>query len=139
MSRSLRPIIVAIISSVLILGSALGYITYRNFHREAELTEKLMFDKGITIIRSLEAGARFNFPCLEETDCWRRLQDMTVNLARENDLDFLTIFDTTGKVLAHSDPSMLGKAIPLSVYMAKHGNPGSSFTGPDTFVVGSLF
>ena len=143
MSRPLRPVIAAIVGSVLILASALGYITYRNFHREAELTEKLMFDKGITIIRSAEAGFRCNMPtatCMEEADCRRSLQEMVADLARENDLDFLVIFDASGKVLAHNDPSMQGREIPaLSAYATKPGNLDRSFMGPDTFVVGSIF
>jgi two-component system sensor histidine kinase HydH len=129
MSQSLRPVIAAIIGSVLILAVSLGYITYHNFHREAGLTEKLLFDKGVTIIRSLEAGA----PCnLEETVCQLSFQERVVDLARENDLDFLMIADASGKVLAANDTSMLGKTIPTSVYTAKQKNP-------DTFVVGGVF
>lgn len=143
MSQPLRYIIAAIVGSVLILGGALGYISSQNFHREAELTEKLMFDQGITIIRSAELGFRCNMPtatCLEEASFRRSLQEIVVALARDNDLDFLTIFDASGKVLAHNDPSMLGKEIPaLAAYVAKQGNPGSSFMGPNTFVVGGIF
>jgi two-component system sensor histidine kinase HydH len=143
MSQPLRHIIAAIVGSVLILAGALGYITYRNFHREAELTEKLMFDKGITIIRSAEAGFRCNMPaasCMAEPSCRRSLQEMVVDLARENDLDFLVIFDASGKVMAHNDPSMLDKEIPaLAAYVAKQGHPDGDFMGPDTFVVGGIF
>jgi two-component system sensor histidine kinase HydH len=129
MSRSLRPVIAAIIGSVLILAVSLGYITYRNFHRESGLTEKLLFDKGITIIRSLEAGA----PCnLADPVCRRSLQARVVDLARENDLDFLIISDSIGKVLVDNNTSMLGKTVPTSVYMAKQRYP-------NTFVVGGIF
>ncbi|MCL4504367.1 MAG: ATP-binding protein [Deltaproteobacteria bacterium] len=141
MSQPLRHIIAAIVGSVLILGGALGYITYRNFHREAELAEKLMFDKGITIIRSAESGFRCNMAtasCMEDPGCRRSLQEMVADLARENDLDFLVVFDATGKVLAHNDSSMVGKEIlALAAYWARLGNPDSM--GPDTFVVGSIF
>ena len=129
MSRSLRPVIAAIIGSVLILAVSLGYITYRNFHRMAGLTEKLLFDKGITIIRALEAGA----PCnLEDPICRLNLQERVVDLARENDLDFLIISDSTGKVLVDNNTSMLGRTVPTSVYMTKQKYP-------NTFVVGGIF
>ncbi len=136
LSRSLRPAIAAIIGSVVILAVSLGYITYRNFHREGKLTERLLFDQGITIIRSVEAGTRCN---LAEPDCRRGLQERVVDLARENDLDFLVVFDATGKVLADSDAAMVGKMMPPSVYRTEPENRGKSLIGPDTFVVGGVF
>ncbi|MCL4500741.1 MAG: ATP-binding protein [Deltaproteobacteria bacterium] len=139
MSNPLRHVAAAIVSAVLILGGALGYMTYSNFHREAELAETLMFDKGITIIRSLEV-ASLCAGCLETISWHCDFQKKVVALTRENDLDFLTIFDASGTVLAHSDPSLVGKQIPaLATYVMKSGNPGYSFMGPDTFVVGSVF
>ncbi len=140
MSRPLRHIISAIVGSVLILGGALGYITYRNSHREAGLTEKLLFDKGITIIRSIETSVRFNMPeCKTENECLLHVQQLLTDLACENDLDFAMVFDAAGKVLAHSDPTMVGKQVPaMALYVTKQRN-SDRFLGPDTFVVGSVF
>lgn len=97
----------AILGAVMILVPIFGYLTLGNIHKHKELTTQLLVERGEALIRSFEAGARTG-----EGLKWGsfQLEKLVFETAQQPGVDYLIITDATGKILADSDPSMVGES-----------------------------
>ncbi len=92
--------------ATVILAIVVGIMAFLNIHRhEIDLT-RIMVQKGAGLIRAFEAGARTGMR--GHLGPGVRLQSLLTETAKLEDVHFLAITDTTGLVLAHSNPKMIG-------------------------------
>jgi two-component system sensor histidine kinase HydH len=95
-----------IIGTVLILAAIFLFMARESIHKQRELTTRLLIEQGSALIQSFEASAR--------TGAWMRwgpfqLQKLLIEMAKQPGIDYLTVTDTKGVILADSDPAMVGE------------------------------
>lgn len=95
-----------IVGTVLILAAIFLFMARESIHKQRELTTRLLIGQGSALIQSFEASAR--------TGAWMRwgpfqLQKLLIEMARQPGIDYLTVTDTKGVILADSDPAMVGE------------------------------
>ena len=95
-----------IIGTVLILAAIFLFMARESIHKQRELTTRLLIEQGSALIQSFEASAR--------TGAWMRwgpfqLQKLLIEMAKQPGIDYLTVTDTNGVILADSDPAMVGE------------------------------
>jgi two-component system sensor histidine kinase HydH len=114
-----------------------AFFTWENGSRHREMSTRLLLEKGEAVIRSFEAGARAG----EGMD-WGsfQLQKLLIETAQQPGVDYLLITDTEGRILADSDPGMVGgfygaELDPEGVYRQKIAawRVVSADGGPGTF------
>lgn len=95
-----------ILGSLAILVPLFTILTIESINAQRELTTRLMFEKGDALIRSFEAGARTGIGMQ-----WGsfQIQKLLIDTAQQPGVDYLVITDLNGKILADSDPSMVGE------------------------------
>jgi len=96
-----------IIGALIILVPIFIFMTLLDINKQKEYTTRLLFDKGAALIRSFEAGARTGIGMQ-----WSRfqLQKLLIETAQQPDIDHLILTDIQGRILADSDPSMIGES-----------------------------
>uniref|UniRef100_I2PWY9 Sensor histidine kinase ZraS n=1 Tax=Desulfovibrio sp. U5L TaxID=596152 RepID=I2PWY9_9BACT len=94
------------LGSVVILAVVMAVMTTRNTHRENALTGQTLFEKGTAFIRAFEAGARLGLGMH-----WRgeQFQALLEETARQPGVLRLVVTDADGRILAHSDKTMIGQ------------------------------
>ena len=95
-----------IIGTVLIFAAIFLFMARESIHKQRELTTRLLIEQGSALIQSFEASAR--------TGAWMRwgpfqLQKLLIEMAKQPGIDYLTVTDTRGVILADSDPAMVGE------------------------------
>jgi two-component system sensor histidine kinase HydH len=95
-----------IIGTVLILAVIFLFMARESIHKQRELTTRLLVEQGSALIQSFEASAR--------TGAWMRwgpfqLQKLLIEMARQPGIDYLTVTDINGVILADSDPAVVGE------------------------------
>ncbi len=95
-----------IIGTVFILAAIFLFMARESIHKQRELTTRLLVEQGSALIQSFEASAR--------TGAWMnwgsfQLQKLLIEMARQPGIDYLTVTDTRGVILADSDPAMVGE------------------------------
>jgi two-component system sensor histidine kinase HydH len=95
-----------IIGAIVILLPIFIYITLDNIDKQRQYTTKLLLEKGAALILSFEAGARTGIGMQ-----WNgfQLQKLLIETAQQPDIDYLIVTDARGRILADSDPSMIGE------------------------------
>lgn len=95
-----------IIGAVVILVPIFIISTLENINKQKEYTTQLLLEKGEALVRSLEAGARTGMGLN-----WSRfqLQKLLIETAEQPGVDHISIIDTSGTIIADSDPSMIGE------------------------------
>lgn len=104
-TRSLRaaaPWIAASLAVLLIISAATVVVS--SYRGAANVMQHILSEKGGSLIRSFEAGARMRVRHLIDL----RLQLLLEEMANQSDIVFTALIDTDGRVLAHSDASQLG-------------------------------
>jgi two-component system sensor histidine kinase HydH len=96
-----------IIGATVILSLVFIFMTLDNINKQREHTLKIFVEKGDTLIRSFEAGVRTGF--MGRQSDFFHLQKLLIETAQQPDIDFITVTDTKGIILADSDPSLLGE------------------------------
>ncbi len=91
---------------ILILGVIFLFMARESIHKQRELTTRLLVEQGAALIQSFEASAR--------TGAWMRwgpfqLQKLLIEMAKQPGIDYLTVTDVNGLILADSDPAMVGE------------------------------
>ena len=128
-----------ILGAVAVLVPLFAFFTWENVSRHREMSTRLLLEKGEAVIRSFEAGARAG----EGMD-WGsfQLQKLLIETAQQPGVDYLLITDTEGRILADSDPGMVGgfygaELDPEVVYRQKIAawRVVSADGGPGTFEV----
>ena len=94
-----------ILGAVAVLVPLFAFFTWENVNRHREMSTRLLLEKGEALIRSFEAGARAG-----EGMAWGsfHLQKLLIETAQQPGVDYLVITDTEGRILADSDPGMVG-------------------------------
>ncbi len=95
-----------IIGMVAILAAFFIFMARESIHKQREATTRLLVAQGASLIQSFEASA-----C---TGAWMRwgpfqLQKLLIEMARQPGINYLTVTDTDGVILADSDPAMVGE------------------------------
>lgn len=103
----------AIISSWIVIGMsvilviAVSVLAAFNYNRGKKGMEQMLFEKGAALIKSFEAGTRTGM--MGRLGEGSRLQTLLTETASQEDILYIALVDISGKVLAHSDPEMIGK------------------------------
>ncbi|MEW5908653.1 MAG: ATP-binding protein [Thermodesulfobacteriota bacterium] len=95
------------IGAAAILFPIFAFITFQNINREKESSSRLLLEKGAALIRSFEAGTRTGMMGMQ----WDGfgLQRLLTETARQQDILYLLVTDTSGKILAHNNPVYIGQ------------------------------
>jgi len=98
-----------VLGAVLILLPIFVFMTVKNIQREKAFTTKLMLEKGGALIRSFEAGARTGMMGMMGMQ-WggQQVQRLLTETSQQPDIVYIMVTDTSGKILAHSDPEKVG-------------------------------
>lgn len=94
-----------IIGAVMVLVPVFSFLTLVNIDRQKEQAIRLLVEKGTTLIRSFEAGARTGIG-LRWGDF--QFQKLLMETAEQPDIDYLIVTDSQGTILADSDPLRIG-------------------------------
>ena len=105
-SPSTYPLLFAGI--LLILLPIFTFMTLDRFKRQEEFSTQRLLGRGISLIRTFEAGTRTGF----FTMGWgaKRIQIMLFETSLQPEIIYMMITSKNGKILAHSDASMVGKS-----------------------------
>lgn len=98
-----------IAASSLLLFIILAILSFQNYHREKRLMEKYLLQEGLTLIRSLEAGARTGM--MGMTWGQNQLQMLISETAKEPNIDFIMLIDQYGNIIAHNQSELIGEKI----------------------------
>ena len=82
------------------------FFTWENVNRHKDMSTRLLLEKGEALIRSFEAGARAG-----EGMAWGsfQLQKLLIETAQQPGVEYFTVTDTEGRILADSDPEVVGE------------------------------
>jgi len=128
-----------ILGAVAVLVPLFAFFTWENVNRHMEMSTRLLLEKGEALIRSFEAGARAG-----EGMAWGsfQLQKLLIETAQQPGVDYLVITDAEGRIVADSDPGMVGDAYGTDLDLAVLSRQGAAqgrivagAEGPDTFEV----
>ncbi len=94
------------IGAVMVLVPIFSFITIQNINRQNENSLRLLLEKGAALIRSFEAGTRTGMGMR-----WNnlQLQQLLTETAQQPDILYLLVADINGTILAHDNPSHIGK------------------------------
>jgi len=95
-----------ILGSLVILVPLFIAMTLTNINKQKEYTTQLLLEKGAALIRSFEAGARTGIGLQWSSF---QLQKLLIETAQQPDIDHLILTDVHGRILADSDPFMIGE------------------------------
>jgi two-component system sensor histidine kinase HydH len=107
---SLSPWI--ILGALVILLPIFAFMTLDAINTQKAHTTRLLVDKGAALIRAFEAGARTGMGMR-----WGffELQKLLIETAQQADIDHLIVTNTDGRILACSDPSLIGETYGLDL------------------------
>jgi len=94
-----------LIGAALILLPMLAFVTYEDIHRQNAASRRQLLAKGAALIRSFEAGTRAGMMMRQWEN--RHLQRLLMETARQPDITYLMVTDTSGRILAHSSPDRI--------------------------------
>lgn len=99
-----------ILGSVTVLVPIFLFWTIQNISREKSFTTELLLEKGAALIRSFEAGTRTGMMGMMGMHGSRfQLQKLLTETAQQTDIVYLIVTDVNGIILAHNDPTMIGR------------------------------
>lgn len=96
-----------VIGAVIILAPIFIFWASQSIHKQRQNATRLLVEKGAALIRSFEAGTRTGMMGMR----WggHQVQRLLTETAQQSDIVYLMITDQDGKILAHNDPSQIGK------------------------------
>jgi two-component system sensor histidine kinase HydH len=99
-----------ILGAVVILVPIFIFWGHENINKQKKHTTHLLLEKGAALIRSFEAGTRTGMMgMMGMHGSSFQLQKLLIETAQQPDIVFLMVTDTAGTILAHNDPSRIGK------------------------------
>lgn len=116
-----------VIGAAVILGVVVIALSLRNITRSEEYMADLLLEKGGSLIKAFEAGARTGM-----RGSAIRLQVLLEEMADQPDIDFIALTDQEGKIVAHSNSNLVNT--PLF-----DADIASSRLNPDTRPKWSIF
>ncbi|MDP2267950.1 MAG: histidine kinase dimerization/phospho-acceptor domain-containing protein, partial [Deltaproteobacteria bacterium] len=96
-----------IIGAMFVLAPIFVFMTFDNVRKQREQTIQVFTEKGDTLIRAFEAGVRSGR--MEQQQDVFQLQKLLMETAQQPGIDFITVTDTKGKIIADSDPYLIGE------------------------------
>jgi two-component system, NtrC family, sensor histidine kinase HydH len=122
-----------VLGSVGILAGILLFLAIKNAHREKEFMEGALLSEAKLLIRSIEAGSRTGMMGMG----WGQgqIQLLIEETAQQPEVLYAAIVDSTGKIIAHSTPEMVGETLALSLPQAGETNHSFSAGGRNSFDV----
>jgi two-component system, NtrC family, sensor histidine kinase HydH len=96
-----------IIGAVAILVPIFVFWAVENISKQKEDATILLLEKGVALIRSLEAGTRTGMMGMHGARF--QLQNLLAETAKQPDIVHLILTDMRGTIIAHSEPSVRGK------------------------------
>jgi two-component system sensor histidine kinase HydH len=96
-----------IIGTTLVLAPIFIFMTFDSVRKQKEHTIRVFTEKGDTLIRAFEAGVRSSR--MERQADFFQLQKLLMETAQQPDIDFITVTDTKGTIIADSDPFLIGE------------------------------
>ena len=90
------------ILAVVVIGLAV-----MNYNRESQYMAKILSEKGASLIRAFEAGARTGM--MGEFGTLPRMETLIKEMDSQDDILYIAIVDSGGVILAHSDTKSVGK------------------------------
>ncbi len=83
------------------------FMTWKYIHRQKQSATELLVEKGAALIRSFEAGARTGMMGMN----WGgvQVQQLLSETAKQPDIIYIMVTDTKGRILAHSNPTLIGR------------------------------
>lgn len=90
------------ILAIVVIGLAV-----MNYNRERQYMAKILSEKGASLIRAFEAGARTGM--MGEFGTLPRLDTLIKETAVQPDILYIAIVDSEGEVLAHNDSDKIGQ------------------------------
>jgi two-component system sensor histidine kinase HydH len=105
-----------ILGSVLILLITVIVLAVQNYNREKQYMSRILSEKGATLIKAVEAGARTGMMSM----MWggQQIQTLLEENALLPDVLYLTIVDQKGVVLASSDKGLINTQLTHSPYLS---------------------
>jgi two-component system sensor histidine kinase HydH len=100
------------VSAIAVLAVILGMMFFMQSQQRKDQAVVLFVEKGATLIRSFEAALR-DLPDRKEDEFY--LQKLLMKTAQQPDIDYLIVTDREGRILADSDPSMVGRPYGLDL------------------------
>lgn len=97
-----------VIGMSLILAIVVIGLAVMNYNRERQYMGKILSEKGASLIRAFEAGARTGM--MGAFGTLPRLDTLIKETADQPDILYIAIVDSEGEILAHNDSDMVGKA-----------------------------
>ncbi len=113
-----------ILGSLAILIPLFTLMTMQSINAQRELTTQLLFEKGDALVRSFEAGARTGLGMK-----WGsfEIQKLLIDTAQQPGVDYLIVTDLKGKILADSDPTMVGETYGSELESLRETKTGQAF------------
>lgn len=112
---SFSPLFIA--GVLLILLPIFTVMTLDRLERQKEFFAQRLLEKGIFLIRTFEAGTRSGMFTMQ----WgaKRIQDMLLETSLQPEVIYMVIVSRDGKILAHSDASLVGQTFDAMPDLAK--------------------
>ena len=103
--RLVSPLLIA--GVLLILLPIFTFMIMDRLDRQKEFFTQRLLEKGVSLIRTFEAGTRAGMFTMQ----WgaKRIQTMLKETAMQPEVKYLMITSNDGRILAHSDASMVGQ------------------------------
>jgi two-component system sensor histidine kinase HydH len=93
------------VSALAVLAGILSVMMFAQFQGRKNQAQMLFVEKGTTLIRSFEAGLQYRGD-FEGGEFY--LQKLLMETAQQPDIDYMIVTDSRGRILADSEPAMLG-------------------------------
>jgi two-component system, NtrC family, sensor histidine kinase HydH len=94
-----------IFGAVIVLVPIFVFWTIENIGKQKENATLMLLEKGAALIKSFEAGARTGRMHGRSF----QLQNLLLETSQQQDISYIVITDIEGTIMAHSDPSKIGK------------------------------
>ncbi|MBT3175789.1 MAG: PAS domain-containing protein [Desulfobacula sp.] len=96
-----------LIGVLLIMLPIFTFMTLDRLEKEKEFFTQRLLEKGVSLIRTFEAGTRTGMFTMR----WgaKRIQAMLLETALQPEVIYMMIISKDGRILAHSDASMVGQ------------------------------
>jgi two-component system sensor histidine kinase HydH len=96
-----------VIGMSVILSITVLVLAFMNHNREKQFMVEFLNDKGASLIRAFEAGARTGM--MGGFGTLARLETLIQETAVQPDILYIAIIDPNGEIIAHSEPEQLGQ------------------------------
>lgn len=96
-----------LIGAIGILLPLFAYMTYQTIDRQKKSAAYLLLEKGAALIRTFEAGTRTGIMGTHWDSF--QLQRLLTETAQQPDIVYLMVTDLHGRIVAHDDPSQIGR------------------------------